>query len=93
MEKTKRKLFALGQTVMTRNAADTLNLADVMAAMARHQTGDWGECCQEDFEANEMALVTGERLFSIYRDSAGVKFWIITEWDRSVTTVLLPENY
>lgn len=93
MEKKMRKLFALGQTVMTANAAETLDAISVLEAIIRHQCGDWGECCQEDREANEEALVTKERLFSVYRDSEGVKFWIITEWDRSVTTVLLPEDY
>ncbi len=85
--------FALGRTVMTRNAMDTLAAEDVLTAMQRHAAGDWGECCAEDREENELALKEGFRLFSVYRDQAGVKFWIITEADRSATTVLLPEDY
>jgi hypothetical protein len=91
MEKMRK--FELGQTVMTRNAQETLDSADVFQAVCRHAAGDWGDCCQDDWESNEEALRNGERLFSVYRDRAGVKFWIITEWDRSVTTVLLPEDY
>jgi hypothetical protein len=62
-------------------------------ALQRHVTGDWGELCPEDIEANEQALLNGARLLSAYRSAKGVKFWIITEWDRSVTTILLPEDY
>ncbi len=85
--------FALGRTVMTRNAMDTLAAEDVLTALRRHAAGDWGDCGQEDREENELALKEGFRLFSVYRDRAGVKFWIITEADRSATTVLLPEDY
>ena len=85
--------FALGQTVSTRNAVDTLNPEDVFLALRRHASGDWGDCCPEDWQSNEGALRDGERLFSVYHDRNGVKFWIITEWDRSVTTILLPEDY
>lgn len=85
--------FALGQTVITRNAMELLNQEDVNAAVLRHQSGDWGECCPEDALANDEALINGDRLLSVYRDRAKVKFWIITEYDRSVTTILLPEDY
>ena len=85
--------FALGRTVMTSNAMDTLNAVDVLLAIRRHAAGDWGECGTEDREENELALAQGFRLFSVYRDRDGVKFWIITEADRSATTVLLPEDY
>lgn len=62
-------------------------------AVARHAIGDWGECCQEDSASNDEALKNGERLLSVYRMKEGEKFWVITEWDRSVTTILLPEDY
>ena len=55
--------------------------------------GDWGELCDEDRVANDQALIQEARVMSVYTSSAGVTFWIITEWDRSVTTVLLPEDY
>lgn len=87
------KKVALGRVVITSNALETLNPEDVKRSIGRHAAGDWGECCQEDWQENELALQGGLRLFSVYRDSADVKFWIITEADRSATTVLLPEDY
>jgi hypothetical protein len=83
----------LGQTVITANAADALHPADVVDALRRHARGDWGEVCAEDAAENELSLTEGCRLLSVYRDRGGRKFWIITEWDRSATTVLLPEDY
>jgi len=62
-------------------------------ALQRHVAGDWGELDEEDKKANDGALQTGERLLSAYQSATGTKFWIITEADRSVTTVLLPEDY
>lgn len=60
----------------------------MLASMARHHAGDWGELCDEDRHANEQALALGGRLFSVYHDRNGAKFYIFTECDRSVTTVL-----
>ncbi|MBX7257328.1 MAG: hypothetical protein K1Y02_13275 [Candidatus Hydrogenedentes bacterium] len=85
--------FSLGQTVITRNALDSLHPEDVHTSMARHHTGDWGDLCEEDRQSNERALAHEGRLFSAYHDRNGTKFYIITECDRSVTTVLLPEDY
>lgn len=64
-----------------------------MSALSRHITGDWGEVDAEDKRANDQSLIDGSRLLSAYRSQDGTKFWIITEADRSVTTVLLPEEY
>ena len=86
-------LFPLGQCVITANAKDTLNPLDVKLALDRHVSGDWGELCEHDWKENEVALSQGLRLFSSYKDRSGTKFYIITEHDRSVTTVLLPEDY
>ena len=61
--------------------------------IARHQSGDWGEVCADDAQANQEALKLGFRLMSVYRASTGQKLWVITEADRSVTTLLLPEEY
>ena len=59
-------------------------------ALTRHAAGDWGNLCDEDRRENELALQEGHRLLSAYQADDGTKFWIITEADRSVTTVLLP---
>jgi len=87
------KKFDLGRLVTTRSALDALNPQDVLDAIARHSKGDWGEVCEEDREENEFSLKEGFRLLSVYKDRSGTKFWIITEADRSATTVLLPEDY
>ena len=92
MEKTQPK-FSLGQTVSTRNALDTLNPGDVPVALGLHASGQWGDLCDQDVAENERSLEQGGRLFSVYYDRDGTKFYIITEADRSVTTVLLPEDY
>ncbi len=60
--------------------------------LARHATGDWGELCAFDRRQNEIALREGYRVFSSYETLAG-RVWVITEADRSVTTILLPEEY
>ena len=65
----------------------------MMQALRRHARGDWGDLDDEDRKANDRALQEGSRLFSAYKTKAGVKFWIITEADRSATTVLLPDEY
>jgi AraC-like DNA-binding protein len=83
----------LGQTVITPGALETLTHGDVLSALYRHASGDWGDLCEEDRRSNEQGLRHGDRLLSAYHSTGGVKFWIITEWDRSVTTVLLPEEY
>jgi hypothetical protein len=86
-------LFPLGERVITANARDTLHPEDVKLSLDRHARGDWGELCQDDWKENEMSLAQGLRLFSNYADRSGKSFYIITEHDRSVTTVLLPEDY
>ena len=85
--------FSLGEVVATAHAMATLTNIDMQLALQRHVTGDWGKVGKEDRQANEQALLNGTRLLSIYQSSKGVKFWIITEADRSATTVLLPEDY
>ena len=83
----------LGQVVATANASRTLPQDEIIAALQRHAAGDWGDVDQEDRESNDKAIQHGDRLLSVYHATDGTKFWIITEWDRSVTTVLLPEDY
>ena len=85
--------FSLGQIVATPNALNNIPNDEIMHALSRHVRGDWGQLDPEDWNANELALKDGSRLFSAYHSSRDIKFWIITEADRSVTTVLLPEDY
>lgn len=85
--------FELGRLVATPNALNHIPNPEILAALSRHVRGDWGTLDPEDKNANEEALKDGGRLFSAYLSSAQIRFWIITECDRSVTTVLLPEDY
>lgn len=85
--------FPFGRTLITPTAQTQLNAQDVYACLERHARGDWGDCCEEDQKENEYALTRNLRLMSVYHDRDGTKFWIITEADRSATTVLLPEDY
>ncbi len=85
--------FPLGQTLITPNALSRLDAADVQLALGRHVRGDWGDCGPEDRRENEYALPRHLRLLSVYHDRNGRKFWIITEADRSATTVLMPDDY
>jgi hypothetical protein len=90
MEKPK---FPLGQVVITPAAQSAIPDAAVRTALDRHVAGDWGDLCEADQAENELSLKEGFRLLSSYRASDGTKFWIITEADRSVTTILLPDDY
>ena len=85
--------FPLGQLVATHNALEHITQDDIMAALQRHVAGDWGDVCAEDKQTNDRAVVEGMRILSSYRAANGTKFWIISEADRSSTTVLLPEDY
>lgn len=96
--RTKPVSFPLGQIVGTANAMHALPAGQVLVALERHARGDWGDVCDDDWEANERALLDDSRLFSVYHTADGVKFWIITEavddsGQRSATTILLPEDY
>ena len=90
---TNIKHFQIGNTVITRNAATLLTEEDISNGITRHQSGDWGDVCTEDFEVNNNSINTGRKLLSSYHSVRGVKFWIITEADRQTTKVLLPEDY
>jgi hypothetical protein len=85
--------FPLGRLVMTANAARHLTPRVMNDALRRHESGDWGDLTAEDAAQNDAALCRGGgRLFSDY-GTGTCRFWIITEADRSVTTILLPEDY
>ena len=85
--------FALGRLVATPAALEALTSEDINAALARHHRGDWGDVGKHDHAENELSLKEGMRLFSVYHGGNGTKFYIITEHDRSITTVLLPSDY
>jgi|GEM_PF-160762 len=85
--------LVLGKTVITANASNVLSSHDIQSAMRRHQTGDWGDVTKGDWNSNDAALKHGDRILSSYTSAEGTAFWIITECDRSATTVLLPEDY
>ena len=85
--------FRLGHIVTTPNALLQLTNEDILIGIQRHQAGDWGDVSAHDWTANERALINGTRLLSVYCSANGIKFWLITEADRSVTTILLPEDY
>jgi hypothetical protein len=87
-----RPRFPLGQLVITANALERLTPAEIEKGVSRHASGDWGDLVPDDVESNEEGLIRGERLLSAY-GMGDRRFWIITESDRSVTTILLPEDY
>lgn len=85
--------FFMGQTVATPHVLESVPQDEIFAALRRHQNCDWGDVSLQDKWSNDRAVKGEERLFSVYHSKSGIKFWIITEWDRSATTVLLPEDY
>jgi hypothetical protein len=93
--------FRLGKTVMTHGAIDALTKSNQLPYffLQKHQSGEWGEICEGDAELNNDAIAhEGEedkqmRVMSVYKTSKNETIWIITEWNRSVTTILLPIEY
>ncbi len=85
--------FALGQVVITRQALEVLSQRDIHVALVRHQRADWGLVDATDWSANDQAVQQGGRLLSVYQSQQSMRFWIITEADRSATTILLPDEY
>jgi hypothetical protein len=85
--------FKYGKLVVTAGATAALAQRDIAGAFVKHIFGNWGDVCAEDAAANDQAMVDGSRIVSVYHSAAGLKFYMITEADRSVTTVLLPEEY
>ena len=90
--------FPMGKIVMTRGVNDeiaenTLFSKFVLKSLKRHAQCDWGDLGREDTASNNSALKNAGRLFSCYIEEGLKKIWIITEWDRSVTTILFPDEY
>ena len=86
--------FHLGDIVST-PAIEALERTEqsLIEFLRRHVTGDWGDLCQEDKDENELSVWEDYRILSSYQSSAGERLWVITEHDRSVTTLLLPSEY
>ncbi|GKS83661.1 type I restriction endonuclease subunit M [Acidovorax sp. SUPP1855] len=88
--------FQAGQLIMTQGVNDLVQQGriDPLVCLRRHLNTDWGDLSDSDWQSNDTALRTGQdRLFSSYELSPILTLWIITEWDRSVTTLLLPSEY
>lgn len=87
-------LFHPGRTVATPAALQTMEVHGVSPQhlLLRHVQGDWGDLSEEDQEANADALASGGRLMSSYKMGEET-VWVITEWDRSSTTLLMPSEY
>ena len=90
-----KPLFELGSVTHTPGAKAALDEAkqEPWEFLERHQHGDWGDVCTQDWQENELSLREGFRVFSSYKTNAGVKLWVITEADRSLTTIFLPEEH
>ena len=88
-------LFELGQTFATPGALEALEDAQQLPSefLSRHINGDWGDVDKEDATENELSVKEGFRILSAYKTRKGVKLWVITEADRSATTILLPSEY
>ncbi len=85
--------FQVGRLMVTAAAAASIAADEALQALRRHAAGDWGLVGAEDWAANDLALREGTRLLSSYETRDKTVFWIITEADRSVTTILLPSDY
>ena len=87
--------FSPGSVYITPGAAEQFTASgdDPLAFLIKHIGGDWGDLTEEDKQENELSVREGFRILSAYRMSNGTKFWIISEADRSSTTILLPEEY
>lgn len=87
------ELFRFGKVAITAAAMQALSPNTVAEALDRHAKGDWGTVCKKDWEANDLALSEPGRLLSAYEAKDQTVFWIITEWNRTATTILLPSDY
>jgi len=87
-------LFALGRLLISQGSRRLFNgkIYELIELIGRHHSGDWGLISDEDWQSNDLAMRRGWRILSVYR-AAGELVWIITEGDRSATTVLLPDEY
>lgn len=84
--------FSLGQIVHTPGAGELLSQSEMAVLLERHASGDWGDISEADRKENEFSVEKGFRIMSVYHVN-GAEFYVVTEWDRSATTVLLSEEY
>jgi hypothetical protein len=91
----RKELFPLGKTFITPGAAEALDCSGETAEdfLARHRTGDWGLVGKDDWNENDISVSLDLKILSAYRTTKGERLWVITEADRSYTTVLLPDEY
>ena len=91
------RLFEGGKTFATAGIGERFGDIDLSWALEAHYSGYWGTVCEEDWNTNNEALANGTRLMSVFptRDRSGwlTDIWVITDADRAVTTILLPEEY
>ena len=85
--------FPLGQVCTTHGVCDRIPIDEQVAALRRHALLDWGDVCSEDWDENDRSFRDGRRLLSVFHAKSSTTFWIITEADRTVTTLLLPDEY
>lgn len=85
--------FDVGHIRVTHGVMEKIDEDDFFNCFVRHMAGNWGDLDEQDWKANDDAVEFGSRILSSYCDRRGNRFWIITEADRSATTVLLPEEY
>jgi hypothetical protein len=90
---TSEMKFNTGQLVITPAALETLTTDDILTALGRHIQADWGDVTPANRDENNFSLREGFRILSVYHSANGEKFWIITEADRTATTLLLPSDY
>lgn len=82
-------LFPIGHTIISSEAREVISWNDVMEALRRHSSGDWGEAWEERRRENDDALHEGGRVFSVYRSSRSVRFCVISDPGRRITRVVL----
>jgi hypothetical protein len=85
--------FNVGRVSATAALRESASHSEMITALKRHRAGDWGEVTESDWQSNQDALESEDRLVSIYTTNGGERFYIITEADRCSTTLLLAEEY
>ena len=85
--------FPTGEVRATTAALANISMEKLIHLVNRHIRGDWGDTCEEDREQNDISVVEGKRILAVYKYNDDTTIWIITEWDRSVTTILFPHEY
>ena len=93
MTVTQKQPLTLGQVVSTPGALSAFPMEFLTGCLQRHASRDWGDICEEDRAYNDADADGGGRILSSYNHESGQRLWVITEHDRSYTTLLLPEEY